>query len=185
MGFDAFGWNSRLPDRSEIVSAQLISDHAEWACTNNTWNKGWDYADFDHAVESSISTEAQGYNIVYGGATDPDQLLDIADIQPLKESKNIDYVYASAQLGAQAMKHGRSQISNNLNEYDEYADNLYATYLVRFQLANGKTFERQYAMPVDTKELQTMRMPCGIPRNICPQTHRKPLHRAEKAWLKR
>lgn len=153
LGFDAFGWNSKLPDRSEIVSAQLISDHAEWACTNNTWNKGWDYADFDHAVESSISTEAQGYNIVYGGATDPDQLLDIADIQPLKESKNIDRVYASAQLGAQAMKHGRSQISNNLNEYDEYADNLYATYLVRFQLANGKTFERQYAMPVDTKEL--------------------------------
>ena len=153
LGFDAFGWNSKLPDRSEIVSAQLISDHAEWACTNNTWNKSWDYADFDHVVMSSISYEPQTYNIVYGRETDPDQLLDIADIQPLKESKNIDRVYASAQLGAQAMKHGRSRITDDLNEHGEYGDNLYATYLVRFQLANGKTFERQYAMPVDTKEL--------------------------------
>jgi hypothetical protein len=153
LAFDAFGWNSRLPDRSEIVSAQLISDHAEWACTNDTWSKGWDYADFDHGMMGNMYTEPQGYSTVYGSNVDPDQLLDIADIQPLKESKNIDYVYASAQLGAQEMKHGRSRISNNLNQYDEYGDNLYATYLVRFQLANGKTFERQYAMPVDTKEL--------------------------------
>lgn len=153
LGFDAFGWNSRLPDRSEIVSAQLISDHAEWACTNDTWSKGWDYADFDHGMMGNMYTEPQGYNTVYGSNVDPEQLLDIADIQPLKESKNIDRVYASAQLGAQEMKHGRSRISNNLNKYDEYGDNLYATYLVRFQLANGKIFERQYAMPVDTKEL--------------------------------
>lgn len=154
LAFDAFGWNSKLPDRSEIVSAQLISDHAEWACTDDTWNKSWDYADFDHGMLNKLYTiEPQSYNTVYDEDTDPDGLLDIADVQPLKESKNIDRVYASAQLGAQAMKHGRSRISDNLNEYDEYGDNLYATYLVRFQLANGKTFERQYAMPVDTKEL--------------------------------
>lgn len=154
LGFDTFGWNSKLPDRSEIVSAQLISDHAEWACTDDTWNKSWDYADFDHGMLNKLYTiEPQSYNTVYDEDTDPDGLLDIADVQPLKESKNIDRVYVSAQLGAQAMKHGRSRISDNLNEHDEYGDNLYATYLVRFQLANGKIFERQYAMPVDTKEL--------------------------------
>ncbi len=153
LAFDAFGWNSRLPDRSEIVSAQLISDHAEWECTNDTWNKDQDYTDFNHSIMSSINAASPTYSTVYGRNTDSDQLLDIADVQPLRESKNIDRVYASAQIGAKAMKHGRSRISDNLNEYDEYGDNIYETYLVRFQLANGKTFERQYAMPVDTKEL--------------------------------
>ncbi len=153
LAFDAFGWNSRLPDHSEIVSAQLISDHAEWACTNDTWNKDQDYTDFNHSIMSSINADSPTYSTVYGRNTDSDQLLDIADVQPLRESKNIDRVYASAQLGAQAMKHGRSRISDNLNEYDEYGDNIYETYLVRFQLANGKIFERQYVMPVDTKEL--------------------------------
>lgn len=79
--------------------------------------------------------------------------LDITEVQKLRESDNIDRVYASAQLGAQAMQHERGKISEKLSACDEYGDSLYATYLVRFQLANGKTFERQYIMPTDTQEL--------------------------------
>lgn len=153
LGFDAFGWNSKLPNRADIVSAQLVSDYTPWECTNNTWNQDWDYANFSHDMVQSLDVSSNTYRATYVSDSDPSGLLDIVDVQPLKESKNIDRVYASAQLGAQAMQHERGKISEKLSACDEYGDNLYATYLVRFRLANGKTFERQYIMPTDTQEL--------------------------------
>lgn len=152
VSMDVIGWNSKLPDRSEIVSAQLISGYPVWGCTNETWNKTWDYADFDHSIMSSVREGPGNYGTMYMDE-DPDTLLDIAEVQPLRESSNIDRIYASAQIGAEAMKHGRSQIASKRNEVANNGDNAYETYLVRFQLANGKTFARQYIMPVDNKEL--------------------------------
>lgn len=152
VSLDVIGWNSKLPDRSEIVSAQLISGYPVWGCTNETWNKTWDYADFDHSIMSSVREGPGNYGTMYMDE-DPDTLLDIAEVQPFRESDNIDRIYASAQIGAEAMKHGRSQIANKNNELMDDGENAYRTYLVRFQLANGKTFARQYIMPIDNKEL--------------------------------
>lgn len=152
VSLDVIGWNSKLPDRSEIVSAQLISGYPVWGCTNETWNKTWDYTDFDHSIMSSVREGPGNYGTMYMDE-DPDTLLDIAEVQPLRESSNIDRIYASAQIGAEAMKHGRSQIANKNNELMDDGENAYRTYLVRFQLANGKTFARQYIMPIDNKEL--------------------------------
>lgn len=152
VSLDVTGWNSKLPDRSDIVSAQLISDYPVWACTNEAWDKKWDYADFDHSIMSSVREDSGNYGTMYMDQ-DPDTLLDIAEVQPLRESDNIDRIYASAQLGAEAMKHGRSQIASKRNEIADNGDNAYETYLVRFQLANGKTFARQYILPVNNKEL--------------------------------
>ena len=150
---DVMGWNSKLPNRADIVSAQLVSDYTPWECTNNTWNQDWDYANFSHDMIQSLDVSSNTYRTTYVSDSEPSGLLDITEVQKLRESDNIDRVYASAQLGAQAMQHERGKISEKLSTCDEYGDNLYATYLVRFQLANGKTFERQYIMPTDTQEL--------------------------------
>lgn len=150
---DVMGWNSKLPNRADIVSAQLVSDYTPWECTNNTWNQDWDYANFSHDMIQSLDVSSNTYRTTYVSDSDPSGLLDITEVQKLRESDNIDRVYASAQLGAQAMQHERGKISEKLSACDEYGDSLYATYLVRFQLANGKTFERQYIMPTDTQEL--------------------------------
>ena len=150
---DVMGWNSKLPSRADIVSAQLVSDYTPWECTNNTWNQDWDYANFSHDMIQSLDVSYNTSRATYVSDSDPSGLLDITEVQKLRESGNIDRVYASAQLGAQAMQHERGKISEKLSTCDEYGDNLYATYLVRFQLANGKTFERQYIMPTDTQEL--------------------------------
>lgn len=151
VSLDVAGWNSKLPDRSDIVSAQLISDYAVWECTNDDWNQDLDYTDFNRSLMDNVG--ARSGNIRIYGAADPNDLLDIADVQPMKESGNIDRIYASAQLGAEAMKHGRSKIESRLNENDEEGYPLYKTYKVRFQLADGKTFARQYIMPADNQEL--------------------------------
>lgn len=150
---DVMGWNSKLPNRADIVSAQLVSDYTPWECTNNRWNQDWDYANFSHDMIQSLDVSSNTYRATYVSDSDPSDLLDITEVQKLREADNIDRVYASAQLGAQAMQHERGKISEKLSDCDEYGDSLYATYLVRFQLANGKTFERQYIMPTDTQEL--------------------------------
>lgn len=153
LALDVMGWNSRLPNRADIVSAQLVSDYTPWECTNNTWNQDWDYANFSHDMVQSLDVSYNTHRAMYVSGSDPNGLLDITAVQKLRESDNIDRVYASAQLGAQAMQHERGKISEKLSTYDEYGDSVYATYLVRFRLANGKTFERQYIMPTDTQEL--------------------------------
>lgn len=150
---DVMGWNSKLPSRADIVSAQLVSDYTPWECTNNRWNQDWDYANFSHDMIQSLDVSSNTYRATYVSDSDPSGLLDITEVQKLREADNIDRVYASAQLGAQAMQHERGKISEKLSACDEYGDSLYATYLVRFRLANGKTFERQYIMPTDTQEL--------------------------------
>ena len=101
----------------------------------------------------SLDVSSTTYRATYVSDSEPSDLLDITEVQKLRESGNIDRVYASAQLGAQAMQHERGKISEKLSTCDEYGDSAYATYLVRFRLANGKTFERQYIMPTDTQEL--------------------------------
>lgn len=150
---DVMGWNSKLPNRADIVSAQLVSDYTPWECTNNRWNQDWDYANFSHDMIQSLDVSSNTTRATYVSDSDPSDLLDITEVQKLREADNIDRVYASAQLGAQAMQHERGKISEKLSACDEYGDSLYATYLVRFRLANGKTFERQYIMPTDTQEL--------------------------------
>lgn len=125
MAMDITHWNSTIPDRDDIIAADLSSSLPQWS------------------NDSTFDANSYNYTTVY------DRIIDIEDTaeedeqdEKLLESKEaIDAIYNSASIGAQAMTGDRSTIRDDIQ------------YTVTFTLKNGKTLQRTYYMPYDTDAL--------------------------------
>ncbi|MDO4174314.1 MAG: DUF6449 domain-containing protein [Eubacteriales bacterium] len=144
MAADVTRWNSTLPEREEIVSASLQSGVDTWDCSSTAQDDDlYYYSDRFYAMLSRVY-RAAGSSYVYGfNVDDVESAVDYVESTQMESADVLDTIYASASMGAEAMQHDRSDIQN--------ADN--SSYVVTFQLQNGKTFTRRYYMPDDTAEL--------------------------------
>lgn len=141
MAMDVTHWNSALPDRDQIVSAELRSNAESWDCSaygerNNYYVEG-----------SGVSwwPLARMVSDAIGWDTSNDETFGEA-VEPMTSAVAIDAMYDSASIGAEAMKGDRSNITTGQN-YENQG------YQVTFTLKNGKTFTRQYYMPANTEQL--------------------------------
>lgn len=126
MAMDITHWNSTLPDREDIVGADLSADDPSWSC-------GTDYEN-GCRVYTSFS--------ILGVPVEREEESEEAIPSLLEEPENIDAIYASASMGAQAMQGDRSTVMDGTWSYD-----------VTFQLKNGKIFRRNYYMPCETDQI--------------------------------
>ncbi|WP_394272476.1 DUF6449 domain-containing protein [Butyricicoccus sp.] len=130
MAMDITHWNSTLPDRADIVGADLSADDPSWNCGA---------ANEDNSVVySSIS--------LLGIPFEQREEAEEESVSPLEAQENIDAIYSSASMGARAMQGDRSTIMEQGGEG-------VCGYQVAFKLKNGKTFRRQYYLPGDTDEI--------------------------------
>ena len=141
MALDLTHWNSTLPDRDQIVSADLHSAEEGWNCGaygeqtpysgevgGTLWSMAYLASDLMH-WDTSYWSEDNGLSM-----------------EPMTSDTVIDAIYDSASIGAQAMTQDRSTIVSG-KAYENQG------YQVVFTLKNGKTFTRQYYMPGGTKQL--------------------------------
>lgn len=138
MAKDITGWNSRLPDRDQIVSASLSSDWGVWSCVPE------ERPQFYETSASSLLRNMYHTLSNEKMASDREDDIDYFDNCMLKSKEVLDIMYQSASLGAQDMKGDRSMLTEDPDRWG---------YTVTFMLKNGKTFQRKYYMPDDTKEL--------------------------------
>ncbi len=136
MAMDVTHWNSTVPDREQIVGAELRSNKEEWDCG------AYGYSDDDYVEGGNITLWSLIYMVADVTQLDVSTGED-AVLEPLRSDTAIDAIYDSAMIGAEAMKGDRSSIANYENQ----------GYRVVFTLKNGKTFVRQYYMPDDTAQL--------------------------------
>lgn len=137
MAMDITNWNSALPDRDQIVGADLRSNAPSWDCSAYGTKKGY-YTEGEFTWWSLLDT-------VTGWASSVDRNSD-EDVEPMSSDVAIDTIYNSASIGAEAMKGDRNNITTGL-DYENQG------YQVTFKLKNGKTFTRQYYMPANTEQL--------------------------------
>lgn len=132
MSMDITHWNSRLPDRADIVGANLTADSLSWNCSTEDENYS--------TVVGTVVT-VFGVPVVREEETEKNEVL-----QPLSDEENLDIIYESATMGAAAMRGDRSKIM-------EQGENGVSGYQVTFHLKNGKTFRRQYYLPWETESM--------------------------------
>ncbi|MDO5784422.1 MAG: hypothetical protein Q4P20_05090 [Eubacteriales bacterium] len=143
MAMDVTHWNSALPDRDQIVSAELRSNVESWDCSaygqeNNGYIEGGGITWW--SMMNTVARAVGGWDISGDEASEE-------AVGPMTSDVAIDAMYDSASIGAEAMKSDRSSITTGRN-YENRG------YQVVFTLKNGKTFTRQYYMPDGTEQLE-------------------------------
>lgn len=147
MAMDITHWNSKLPERNKIVSATLSEGPSAWNCIPADGYIGESERYYSgSAIGFVMDTIFETWFNSFGYSEDMDQetAIDHLDSIQLESAGALDAIYASASMGAEQMKSGRSTLQGNIE---------YSSYRVTFTMQNGKTFERQYYMPDDTAEL--------------------------------
>lgn len=127
MAMDVTHWNSNLPDRGDIVAADMTSDEVSWSCS---------------IKHENFYDTVTVYGMLFGGRQDPEQ----QSGSMLEASENIDAIYASASMGAEAMKGDRSRIT------EQGTEGTYR-YEITFKLKNGRVFRRAYYLPTNTDQI--------------------------------
>ena len=93
MAMDLTHWNSKLPNRADVVGVDLISNTDEWNCSDASRNIARAYESF--------------------GVVSLDRTVDEDKANTMLTSQEaINAIYNSAQLGSQAMKGDRSKVVN-------------------------------------------------------------------------
>lgn len=139
MAKDITGWNSRLPERDQIVSASLGSDWGVWSCVPE------ERAQFYETSASSLLRNMYHTLSNENMVSDREDDIDYFDNCMLESKKVVDILYQSASLGAEEMKGDRSMLTEEPDRWE---------YTVTFKLKNGRMFQRKYYMPDDTKQLK-------------------------------
>lgn len=143
MANDITGWNSKLPERDTIVSASLSSDLEEWDCMPNEAVTEDDTVYFGRDTMYYLLSSLY-YDLSGAEEESKKDYIDYWDGSRLESKEVLDAMYASASMGAEAMKGDRSTLQTDSEQW---------SYTVIFTLKNGKTFQRQYYMPGDSEEL--------------------------------
>ncbi|MGN1014407.1 MAG: hypothetical protein ACI4PM_03500 [Butyricicoccus sp.] len=121
MRLDVTQYNTTLPSRGDIVSANVYSYYEELSTAMP--------AAYLAQMEGNAETES------VGNQWEKQKVL----LYPLSDQENIDEIYAMAQRGVQTMRENRSRIEGNM-EYD-----------IAFTLKDGSTFVRSYYLSGDEK----------------------------------
>lgn len=124
MAMDITHWNSRLPDREDIAAVHMTSNMHAWNCGVGDESE-------------MITAYSYFFGIPIAQKNTPDQTI------MLESQENIDTIYDSASLGAQAMRTNRSTIKEDGSEFQ-----------VTFQLKDGSTFQRVYYLPYETEQIE-------------------------------